>query len=202
MLNTERLLSIIEEKGLTAPYVERKSGVSRGCIQNWCTGKYQPTQSSLQKVADYLEVSIAYLSGESDDPTAPKGVSIPVLGYVAAGIPISAIEDVLDYEEISKDMANKGEFFGLKIKGDSMFPRIIEGDVVIVKVQNYADNGDIVIAQVNGDEATCKKIIMTPTGMTLQPLNPQYKAIEYTMQDVMRLPVRIIGKVVELRGKL
>lgn len=202
MLSTERLMGIIKEKGLTAPYVERKAGVSRGCILNWCSGKYQPTQSSLQKVADYLEVSIAYLSGETDNPETPKGVSIPVLGTVAAGLPISAVEDILDYEEISKDMATKGEFFGLKIKGDSMYPRILEGDVVIVRVQNYAESGDIVIAQVNGDEATCKKLIMTPTGMTLQPLNPQYKAMEFTIQDVMRLPVRIIGKVVELRGKL
>lgn len=87
---------------------------------------------------------------------AKKAIRIPVLGNVAAGIPIEAIEDVIDYEEISEELAHTGDFFALKIEGDSMEPRICNGDVVIVRKQNYAESGDLVIVLVNGDSATCK----------------------------------------------
>ena len=82
---------------------------------------------------------------------AKKAIRIPVLGNVAAGVPIEAIEDVIDYEEISEELAHTGDFFALKIKGDSMEPRICNGDVVIVRKQNYAESGDLVIVLVNGD---------------------------------------------------
>ena len=66
---------------------------------------------------------------------------IPVLGRVAAGIPINAITEIIDTEEISEELAKTGDFFALKIKGDSMEPRIVDGDVVIVKQQEDAENG-------------------------------------------------------------
>ena len=201
MVKVDRIRELCSDRGISLSRLERELGMGKSLIIRW-ENQFQPNQKSLQRIADYFGVSVAYLMGETEDPETAKGVSIPVLGTVSAGLPISAVEDILDYEEISKDMASKGEYFGLQIKGDSMYPRILEGDVVIVKVQNYAENGDIVIAQVNGDEATCKKYLVTPTGLTLQPLNPDYKPIEYSIADVMRLPVRIIGKVVELRGKL
>jgi repressor LexA len=131
----------------------------------------------------------------------PKGVRIPVYGAVAAGIPIEAIEDIVDYEEIDQELAATGEFFGLRIKGSSMEPRICEGDVVIVRRQADADTGDVAIVIVNGYNATVKRIKKETTGITLIPFNPAYEVRYYSAEDVERLPVRIIGKVVELRGK-
>lgn len=131
-----------------------------------------------------------------------KAVRIPVLGDVAAGIPIDAIEDIIDYEEIPAEMATQGEFFGLRIKGDSMEPRICEGDVVIVQKQDDADSGDIVIACVNGDSATCKRLIKYPDKIVLMPLNNKYDPLLFTADEVKDTPLTIIGKVVELRGKL
>lgn len=81
---------------------------------------------------------------------------------MAAGIPIEAIEDVIDYEEISEELAHTGDFFALKIKGDSMEPRICNGDVVIVRKQNYAESGDLVIVLVNGDSANLQKVGKVP----------------------------------------
>ena len=130
-----------------------------------------------------------------------KGIRIPVLGSVAAGIPIEAIEDILDYEEISEDMARRGQYFGLKIKGSSMEPRIKEGDVVIVRKQPEVESGDVAIVLVNGDSATCKKVVINEGGLTLIPVNPTYEPQFYSADQVANLPVRIIGKVVELRGK-
>lgn len=115
----------------------------------------------------------------------PKGVKIPVLGKVAAGIPIEAIEDVLDWEEITEDMAKTGKFFALQIKGDSMSPKILEGDVVIVRQQSNADSGDIVIAIVNGYDGCCKKLIKNDVGITLQSLkysNFHYFPVYYDIQ--------------------
>ena len=130
-----------------------------------------------------------------------KSVKIPVLGRVAAGIPIDAITDILDYEEITETMSMTGEYFGLKIKGNSMLPRIAEGDVVIVRQQPDAESGEVVIAQVNGNTATCKKLIKHPTGISLVSFNPEYEPMYFSNEDILRLPVTIIGKVVENRQK-
>ena len=154
----------------------------------------------LEKIAKYLNTSIDYLMGW-DDEQSPQGIQIPVLGTVPAGIPISAVEDILDYEEIPKSWENQGEFFGLKIKGDSMYPTLENGDVVIVRKQSTADNGDTVIVMVNGDDATCKRYERSDTGIMLIPNNNAYAPAFYTNEEIETLPLTIIGKVVELRRK-
>ncbi|MGM9682903.1 MAG: LexA family protein, partial [Eubacteriales bacterium] len=106
-----------------------------------------------------------------------------------------------DWEEISETMAHNGEYIALRIKGDSMEPRMKTGDVIIVRLQNDVDNGEIAVVRANGDEATCKKIKKTPEGLMLLSLNPEYEPIFYTAKQVQELPVSIIGKVVELRAK-
>lgn len=120
---------------------------------------------------------------------------------MAAGIPIEAITDVLDYEEITETMSMTGEYFGLKIKGNSMLPRIAEGDVVIVICQPDAESGQVVIAQVNGDSATCKKLVKHSSGISLVSFNHDYEPMFFSNEDIQRLPVTIIGKVVENRQK-
>ena len=144
-------------------------------------------------------VSTDYLLGQAEPKH--KGVRVPVYRAVAAGIPIEAIEDIVDYEEIEPELAATGEFFGLRIKGQSMEPRICEGDVVIVRKQDDADTGDTAIVLVNGYEATCKKVKKDGHGIALIPNNPSYEVKYYSAEEISSLPVRIIGKVVELRGK-
>lgn len=82
-----------------------------------------------------------------------------------------------------------------------MEPRMCDGDVVIVKKQDIAESGDIVIAMVNGDEATCKRLRKYKDGIELISNNPSYNPIFFTNEEIITKPVRIIGKVVELRGK-
>ena len=161
----------------------------------------------IESIASVLNVTPAFLMGwdeksDSSNSKITNGVKINVLGRVAAGIPISAVEDIIDTEEISEEMASKGEFFGLKIKGDSMEPRIYDGDVVIVRQQSDADSGDIVIALVNGDDATCKRLTKYAGGIGLISLNPKYEPMMFSDEDIEKKPVKIIGRVVELRGKL
>ena len=138
----------------------------------------------------------------TEQPTPKrKGVVIPVLGHVAAGIPIEMIEDIIDTEEIPEDMARHGEFFALKIKGDSMTPSINNSDVVIVRQQVDAENGDIVIATVNGNDAVCKRLKKYSDGISLISLNPAYEPLYFNTSEIQEAPVKIIGKVIELRRK-
>lgn len=129
-----------------------------------------------------------------------KGVRIPVLGRVAAGIPIEAITDVDDWEEIPESMAKTGEYFALRIKGESMSPKLQPGDIVIVKKQNDVDTGNTAIVLVNGNDATVKQIKKTETGIMLVGLNVEvYQPHFYSNKEIEELPVKIIGKVVESR---
>lgn len=130
-----------------------------------------------------------------------NGVTINVLGRVAAGIPLEAIEDIIDTEEISSELAKTGEFFGLQINGDSMEPKFSKGDVVIVRRQSDAESGDIVIALINGDDATCKRLRKYRDGIELISTNPTYKPMFFSNDEIENKPVKIIGKVVELRAK-
>mgnify|MGYP003300689777 CR=1 FL=1 len=132
----------------------------------------------------------------------PQGVKIPVFGAVAAGIPISAITDIEDYEEIPSDMAALGEYCALRIKGNSMEPMMLPGDTVIIKVQQDVNDGEIAVVIINGNDATCKKIKKTPEGVMLISLNPNYEPMFYSNADILELPVTVFGKVVELRRKL
>ena len=99
-------------------------------------------------------------------------------------------------------MATKGDYFGLVIRGDSMQPRMLDGDVIIIRQQEDVDNGDVAVVLVNGNDATVKKIKKTELGIQLIPYNPAFDIIFYTNDEIENLPVRIMGKVVELRGKL
>lgn len=173
-----------------------------GALHQIQKNEYQFTYEILEQIASYFGVGVSVLTAADSVPVQKsKGVKIPVLGHVAAGLPIEAVEDILDYEEISEDMAARGDHFALKIKGDSMEPRIKAGDVVIVRQQSQVESGDVAIVLVNGDNATCKKVLLTNDGITLLPYNPSFEPIFYSADQVESLPVRILGKVVELRGK-
>lgn len=166
-------------------------------------------QSKIKAIADALDTTPAYIMGWEDvknEPAIkdsiieiPKGIRIPVLGEVAAGQPILAEDNCIGYMEISDPLSKTGDFFGLKIKGDSMSPRISEGDIVIVKQQEYAESGDVVIVLINGDSATCKQLMKNRDGISLHSFNPIYAPMEYSNEEIMTVPVRIIGKVVENR---
>ena len=179
--------------GLTQEKLAELVGYTdRSSIAKVEKGEVDLPQSKIALFAKALNTEPGKLMGEQKKPNA-----IPVLGRVAAGIPIDAIEEIIDYEEIDAKLASTGEFFGLKIKGNSMTPRICDGDVVIVRKQEVAETGDIVIATINGDDAVCKKLQIYDKAVLLYSLNPAYDPIDVTGRE----DFKIIGKVVELRGK-
>lgn len=200
------LRNMMYEHGKTQADIARDLNINKATLSSWMNGTRIPRMAKIDLLCHYFNCSRSDIMEvrEKKMPitrdTVPA-IRIPVLGYVAAGVPISAIQDVLDWEEIAPDVSLHGEFFGLKIKGDSMAPRIVEGDVVIVRCQNDAESGDVVIAQVNGDSATCKRLSKYAAGISLISFNPMYPPMNYTNEEIEKLPVTIIGKVIENRQK-
>ena len=186
----------------------QKIGVAESTVSLYESNKRFPDADTLKKISALFEVSLDYLLGNAPAKAvkpkpAGRGVRIPVLGRVVAGIPIEAVEEILDYEEITPELAATGEFFALKIRGHSMEPRMMEGDVVIVRRQDDVDSGDVAIVLVNGDEATVKRVKKQEEGITLIATNTSvYEPHFYSNKEIAELPVRILGRVVELRGKM
>ncbi len=198
------LKKLRESKGLMQKEVAEDLGISPAAYSLYEKGQREPKFDFLEKIANYFGVTIDYLmTGMEKTKTLPKskGVKIPVLGRVAAGIPINAVEEIIDTEEITEELAKTGEFFGLQIKGDSMEPRMCSGDVVIVRQQEDAESGDIVIVSVNGTDATCKRLRKYRDGIELISTNPSYEPIFFSNEEISKQPIKILGKVIELRAK-
>lgn len=201
---SRNLNKYLTEYGKSQKEVAEAIGVIPSTFNTWCQGIALPRMGKVQALSDYFGINKSDLIDDKSaliGKTPSKGFTVNVLGRVAAGIPIEAITDIIDTEEISQDLAKTGEFFGLQIHGDSMEPRMYEGDVVIVRQQDDAESGDIVIAMVNGYDATCKRLMKYAGGISLISLNSKYDPMMFTNQEIEEKPVRIIGKVVELRGK-
>lgn len=201
MTSGQRITKLRKERDLQQKEVAAAIGMNRIVLNRIELGKRPLRDDEAVALADFFHVTTDYLlKGVTAQPRDKKGVRIPVLGRVVAGIPIEAVEEILDYEEITPELAATGEFFALQVKGDSMLPKLEEGDVVIVKKQADVETGDIAIVLVNGDEATIKQVKKVDGGIMLYGFNPDvYEPHFYSNQQIEELPVRILGKVIESR---
>lgn len=193
----DNFCALCRAAGMTPSEVVRELNIAAGSVTKWKQGTL-PSKRSLDKIA-------AYFSLEPEALFSPRAnVRIPVRGDVAAGQPIEALTDIEDYEEIPTALARTGDFAALRIHGDSMQPRMMEGDVVIVRVQPTAENGDIVVVLLEEDgevRATCKKFTQDAQGVTLTSFNPDYAPMHFSCDQLKKTPLRIFGRVVELRAK-
>lgn len=188
------------------------------------TGKpIAPTLDTVKFVSKGMDIPIEEILRILDDEQefkikeeAPKYSSNPavvlVYGTIPAGIPMEMIEDIIDTEEIDANMLKGGkEYFGLKIKGHSMEPDYLDGDTIILEKVDDCESGQDCVVMVNGNDGTFKKVIKDEVKQTLklQPINTTldengnflYEPITFTKEEIEKLPVRVIGKVVELRRK-
>lgn len=196
------LREIREKKEISLGELSRLSGISKSTLQRYETQKTSKIPIDVIPVLESaLNLPTGYLMGWSSQKVY-SSVRIPVLGSVAAGVPINAIENIIDWEEIPESMAKGGEYFGVLIKGNSMEPRICEGDIAIVRSQPDVESGDIAIVLINGENGTCKKVMKNQSGITLISFNPQYEPVFFTNKEVSELPVVIRGKVEKFIIKL
>lgn len=208
---------LCDRNGIAPSALAKKLKLSPSSAAKWRSGT-MPQKSTLKKIADEFNVPMSTLTTYDYKNDVERYADIynqtvarfenlkkknlvPVLGRVAAGIPIEEITDIEDYEEISDAMAANGEYFALKIHGDSMEPRMCEGDVIIVRKQENVESGETAVVSVNGFEATCKKVCFTDDGVELVSMNAKYKPMVFTKEQAAGLPIKILGKVVEIRCK-
>ena len=175
-------------------------GFNKSAVSPWCNGTRLPRMDKVDALTKYFGIRRSDLI-EDKSESKIKPATIPVLGSVPAGIPIEAIQDIIDYEEIDAATAAKGEYFALQVKGSSMEPRIREGDIVIVRKQDDVESGEIAIVMVNGDNATIKRLLKYEDGIRLMPTNPAYEPLYFTNDEILEKPVKVIGKVIENRQK-
>lgn len=169
---------------------------------DWCNANIYPRIDKIELLANYFDIKKSDLveNKEKTDKLGNIVTPIPLLGTVKAGYNYLAQENWIGTVDVEKSLVSNGDgYFALKVKGDSMFPVLIEDDIVIIQKQNDFKNGDIVIAIINGDEATIKKGMKSETGICLRPLNNAYEPLIFTYDDMKNIPVIIIGIVKQLK---
>ena len=199
---SQRLKMLRHERGLTGEEVAAALHVATSTYRRWEIGSNNP-KNKLSELAKFFDVSTDFLidGKEAYTKKQQKIVRVPVLGQVAAGIPIEAIQDVEDWEEIVRPEVDNDFYFALRIHGDSMEPRLYEGDKVILKKQECFDDGDMCVVLVD-TAATVKIVNKHPDGILLRGYNEAaYRPHFYTARQVQEIPIKILGVVIELRCK-
>ena len=198
------------ELGITQKEVADFVGVSEATVSRWESGHIDNMRRDrIAALSKILRLSPLAIMGIDDTdlstripnmvPIDARTFRVPIVGRVAAGRPIVADEEIVGYEYIDNKYSKDGhEYFGLRIVGKSMEPTIMDGDIVIVRRQNYVENGEIAIVLIDGEEATAKEIKESADGITLIGHNAAvYTPHFYSAQEVKNLPVQIIGRVVQ-----
>ena len=172
-----------------------------------------PTLDTVKFVSQGMNISIEEILRILDDnqefkvkEEAPKynanSAVVLIYGTIPAGVPMEMIEDIIDTEEIDANMLKGGkQYFGLKIKGNSMYPEYLDGDTIILEKVDNVESGTDACVMVNGNDGTFKRVFKNEGGIVLQPLNPEFQPMVYTNEQIEKLPIKVIGKVVELRRK-
>lgn len=207
----ERIKFLRQKMGLTQEELGKYIGVKKAAIMKYEKGNVKNMKrSTIATLSKLFNVSPSYLMC-MDEPKFDKFgnsvVLIPLLGIVKAGYDYLAEENWQGTVEIKEELAKTGDFFALKIKGNSMFETLWENDIVAVKKQDFANDGDIAVVLINGDEATVKKIKILDNGIKLIPLNrrinpetqePFYEDMFFSKEDIETKPIKIVGIVKQI----
>ena len=183
-----------EKTGFSDSEIARRCGVSRSTVMRWANGDIQRVSSETMK-------SLSTLLGYNIEPEL-KGMDIsmklPVLGYVKAGYDLLCEENWLGEEEVSLADRKKGDYY-LRVSGDSMVGcGIMDGSLVLVQKTSSLNNGDIAVILI-GEEVTVKKVLFKNGLLILEAANPNTPGRIFTQQEVIDLPVQIIGKVLSCK---
>ncbi len=203
----ERFYSLCLEKGTKPLPVVKELSIATGSITKWKNGTI-PNGTTLQKIADYFGVTVDYLLGNEQKKTPdikPNAVfldmsrvyEIPVFETVSAGFGAIADDCIVDYTPLYfTDPGEAAETICIKVKGDSMYPKIEDGDIIQVHKQDSVDSGTIAVVLLDGDEGLVKRVVYGDGWLELQSINPYYKPMRFTGADIMR--VRVVGVVRKL----
>lgn len=200
---SKRILEILTAKEISYGELSDRTGIPKSALQRYSTGTTEKIPiDRLEKIGKAIGVTTAYLMGWEDDTNskaAPKGFSpmpettrVPRIGRIACGDPITAEENIEDYDEVLKSWHAD---FTLVCCGDSMLPKIEDGDVVAIRSQPTVENGEIAAVRI-GDEATLKQVFLHDGFIELRPLNSEYRSIIKAYDEME--DIHIEGKAVGL----
>lgn len=209
-----RIKNLRKQYNMTQDELGSKITATKSMISLWENGKRKVDTTTLSKLAKIFNVSTDYLLGRNYTTNGLKteinyaipltsGVRIPVLGSIVAGIPNTAVTEYDEWIEISHSMAIRGEYFALRIKGDSMEPTLFDSDIVVIRQQPDVEDGEIAAVSIANNEATIKRIYHRSDGIDIVGDNVRaFPRMFYSNHDIATLPIRIIGKAVEVRRDL
>lgn len=197
-----------ELQGMSQDDLAKLTGyTSRSSIAKIEKGEVDLPRSKIMAFSKALKTSPMALMGWGNEPSnvelvnIGKTVRIPVYGRIPAGMPIEAIEDIEDYIDVPADLVKNNDIVALKVVGDSMYPKYLDGDYVVIRKQPDCESGQDCAVRVNDNDVTLKRVIKEVDGIMLQPINPEYAPKKYDYTDEFN-PVYIIGVVIELRRKI
>lgn len=208
LLRTFKLLS---EQRLEQKDLAEAINVKPQVISDWKSGKTKSYTKYIDQIASFFGVSVDYLLGKSPvrhntmeilRTDSSSYVPVPVVGSVAAGYTALAETDIIGYELVDTSVLTDGyEYAWLKVKGDSMAPLILEGDLVLIRLQEEVDSGDLAVVIVDEEDGVIKRVQYSTNKVTLVSENAdKYPPRVFSGKDVNRL--RIWGKAVEIKRKL
>ena len=207
MDNIDRILSLAKLQGVSQTHLCNLLGKSKHHLQNVKRGLSSLSEADLEVLATALHTTTDYLTYKSDvlgsfavseSNILDDRYLIPVYGVIACGEPVLATQNILNYIPVSRQMVSTGKYFALVCHGDSMQPKIFDGDTVVIKAQSDVEDGQIAAILVNGEDATLKKIVHTDSGILVIPFNTS----KYQPQLYPASAVTILGRAVEVRAEL
>ena len=209
-----KIKSLRKQHNMTQDELGAKITATKSMISLWENGRRKVDTVNLQRIANVFNVTTDYLLGRNSTTNELKtdinyaipltgGVRIPVLGSIVAGIPNTAVTEYDEWIEISQSLAMRGEYFALRIKGDSMEPTLFDSDIVVIRQQPDVEDGEIAAVSIAGNEATIKRIYHRSDGIDIVGDNVRaFPRMFYSNHDIATLPIRIMGKAIEVRRDL
>lgn len=175
------------------------AGVSDKAVSTWESGKKIPRMGAIQRLADHFGISksdiIEDISLKTESNIAAvlnsgNIYNIPVFESVSAGFGAYASDEILDYiPVVIKNPYDVDDTIAIKVKGDSMYPKIEDGDIIIVRKQSSVDSGDIAVLLLDNEEGLVKKVVYGSDWIELHSINPEYKTKRFDGREVLRLSV-------------
>lgn len=185
-----RLILALEERG----FIRRLPNRARALEVLRLPETQVPRPGRQRFAPSVIEGNLGKVRASVPEMEPSRSVSIPIMGRIAAGTPISAIQNRSHTVDVSPDFLSHGEHFGLEVRGDSMIEAgIFDGDLVVIRKQESADNGDIVVALIDDEEATLKRLRRKGASVALEAANPNYETRIFGPDRV-----RVQGKLVSL----
>lgn len=208
-----RLYKAMTIKNMKQVNLVEKTGLDKTLINKYLSGKANAKQDKLTILADALNVNEIWLMGYevpmdrnlnslNITPISKLNqLQIPILGKVKAGYNYLADENKIGRLYLDYIPSDPENYYALQVTGDSMEPLFSNGDIAIIHKQDDFESGNTCIVLINGDEATVKKVVRMEDGIDLIAMNPYYPVRHFSSEDMEKIPVKIIGKVVEARKR-